>query len=60
MKKVFNFVKQSKEELKKVTWPNKQKTFNYTLAVIAISIAVAAFLGILDMFFSTIMEKFVI
>jgi len=34
--------------MKKVTWPTKKETYNYTLLVIGISLAVAAFLGLLD------------
>jgi len=40
-------------EMKKVTWPSKKETYNYTVLVIAISIGVAIFLGILDYIFST-------
>jgi preprotein translocase subunit SecE len=34
--------------LKKVTWPTRQETQNLTLAVIAMTLAVAAFLGVVD------------
>jgi len=34
--------------MKKVTWPTKKETYNYTLLVIGISIGVALFLGLLD------------
>lgn len=38
--------------MKKVTWPTKKETYNYTLLVIGISIAVALFLGLLDYLFT--------
>jgi preprotein translocase subunit SecE len=38
--------------MKKVTWPTKKETYNYTILVIGISLAVAAFLGALDYIFS--------
>ena len=60
MNKLFSFIKESKEELVKVTWPSKQKTINYTIAVVIISLLVALFLGALDMIFSMIIEKFII
>lgn len=44
--------------MKKVTWPDKQKVIRYTLAVIQLSVAVAIFLGILDLMFSAAIEKF--
>ena len=38
--------------MKKVTWPTKKETYNYTLLVIGISLAIAAFLGVLDYIFN--------
>jgi len=52
MNKLTNYVKESVEEMKKVTWPTKKETSNYTLLVIGISIAVALFLGLLDYIFN--------
>ncbi len=54
--KLINYIKGSTEEMKKVTWPTKKETNNYTLLVIGISLAVAAFLGLLDYIFSFILE----
>jgi len=45
--------------MKKVNWPTKKETIRYTLIVIAISIAVAIYLGGLDFIFTTILNKFV-
>ena len=39
---------ESRQELKKVTWPTKQETKNHTLVVIGISLGVAIFLGVVD------------
>ena len=50
--KLTNYIKGSYEEMKKVTWPTKKETKSYTLLVIGISLAVAAFLGALDFLFS--------
>ena len=52
MLKITNYIKGSVEEMKKVTWPTKKETQNYTYLVIGISLAVAAFLGALDYVFS--------
>jgi len=46
-------------EAKKVDWPSRQQTFRYTLLVIGISVAVAAFLGILDFVFLKILGRFI-
>jgi preprotein translocase subunit SecE len=50
--KLTDYVKGSAEEMKKVTWPTKKETRNYTFLVIGISLAVAAFLGALDYLFT--------
>jgi len=54
--KAINYLKTSKTELKKVVWPNKKETTNYTLLVIGISLAVAVFLGALDYIFTIGLE----
>ncbi|MFA5000317.1 MAG: preprotein translocase subunit SecE [Patescibacteria group bacterium] len=53
MSKLTNYVKESVAEMKKVTWPTKKETYNYTLLVIGISIGTALFLGALDFIFTT-------
>ena len=59
MNKVIAFLKEAREELKKVNWPSRRQTKQYTIVVIAISLAVAFFLGILDLIFSNLLEKFI-
>ena len=59
MKKLINYIKASRAELKKVVWPSKKQTRNHTLMVIGISIAVAVFLGTVDLLFNKILEIFV-
>jgi preprotein translocase subunit SecE len=56
LNKIINYIKSSIEEMKKVTWPTKKETYNYTLLVILISLGVAAFLGALDFIFSTLLQ----
>ncbi|MCG2694345.1 preprotein translocase subunit SecE [Candidatus Parcubacteria bacterium] len=59
MNKVIKYIFESKAELKKVVWPNKKETTNYTILVIAISLGVAAFFGILDYFLSLGLENLI-
>ncbi|MBU4257456.1 preprotein translocase subunit SecE [Patescibacteria group bacterium] len=56
MNKLTGYIKSSIEEMKKVTWPTKKETQNYTFLVIGISLAVAAFLGALDYIFTIGLE----
>lgn len=54
--KLINYIKASVEEMKKVTWPTKKETYNYTMLVIGISVSVAIFLGALDKLFNVGLE----
>lgn len=58
--KIIQFLREAKAELMKVNWPTKKQTANYTLAVIGVSIAVAAFLGSLDYFFNYLLKTFLL
>lgn len=40
-------------EMKKVTWPTKSQTINYSLVVIGLSVGMALFLGLLDYAFES-------
>ena len=53
MNKLTSYILESVGEMKKVTCPTKKETYNYTLLVIAISIGVALFLGLLDYIFNS-------
>ena len=44
----FRYVRESKEEMKKVTWPSKQETTKYSVIVIILSLLIAGFFGGLD------------
>ncbi len=45
---LFNYLKETKAELKEVTFPSMSQTILFTTAVIVISLAVAALLGAVD------------
>lgn len=56
MDKLINYFKGAFAEMRKVTWPTRKETYNYTLLVILISLATALFLGGLDLGFNKILE----
>ncbi|OGZ97874.1 MAG: preprotein translocase subunit SecE [Candidatus Sungbacteria bacterium RIFCSPLOWO2_12_FULL_41_11] len=58
--KVLTFFQEVQVEMKKVTWPTRPQAVNYTIAVIGISIGVAAFLGGLDYVFQFILNTFIL
>ncbi len=46
-------------EMKKVSWPSKKQTTNYSLIVIGMSVGVAIFFGILDYVFNLGLEQLI-
>lgn len=58
--RLITFVKESKIELKKVTWPTREETIRYTVTVISISAALALFLGGADLLFRFALDTFVL
>ena len=45
---VINYLKESYLEFKKVKWPTKDETRRLTVYVIAVSLGIGAYLGLLD------------
>ena len=60
MEKVTRFLKEVRHELAKVTCPTKGQVIQYTVVVVVISLAVAVFLGVLDIVFEWLLNKFLI
>jgi preprotein translocase subunit SecE len=46
---VWEFIKGSQVEIRKVIWPTQQETLNTTLAVLAFAIAMAVFFFLVDL-----------
>jgi len=57
---LVRYLKESKIELKKVTWPSREETIRYTAMVIAVSAAVAIFLGGVDYVLQLGLNSFVL
>jgi len=45
------FIRETRSELKKVTWPTREQTTRLTGVVIGVSVAVGAAIGLVDMVF---------
>ncbi|MEK7189069.1 MAG: preprotein translocase subunit SecE [Patescibacteria group bacterium] len=56
MNAIVQYLKNSRQELRKVTWPTTQQTVNSTALVIAVSVAIAAFLGGADYGLNKLLE----
>jgi len=57
--KLVQYIKDSRNEIKKVTWPTKKEIKQHTILVITISLAVAAFLGLVDYILTQVIEKII-
>ncbi len=51
---IVKYFKETRAELKKVTWPTRQEALNLTFIVVAFTISMAALLGIIDYIFAWI------
>jgi len=58
--KITTFLKEVRLEMKKVNWPSRQETIQYTLIVIGVSVVVAIYLGGLDFLFSFLLNKLIL
>jgi preprotein translocase subunit SecE len=59
MNPIANFLQETKMELKKVAWPTREQTIQYTLVVLGVSAVMVAYLGSLDYIFTFILNTFV-
>ena len=49
---IINYVKETRGELKHVSWPTKKQAVTYTVVVILLSLGIALYLGLFDYIFS--------
>jgi len=57
---IASYIKDTRGELKHVTWPSKKQVIAFTAIVIVLSLLLAFFLGLFDYIFSLIIQKFVL
>ncbi|MGH7245763.1 MAG: preprotein translocase subunit SecE [Candidatus Levyibacteriota bacterium] len=53
------FLRETRDELKKVIWPKRDEVFRLTFVVIAVSVAVGLFIGGLDFVFTKVLQLFI-
>jgi preprotein translocase SecE subunit len=51
------YMSEAWSELRKVAWPTRQTVVNLTLIVIAVSIAVGAYIALLDLFLKSAVDQ---
>lgn len=54
------YLKETKGELKHMSWPTRSQIVTYTLAVIAISVLTSLYLGFFDYIFTLALNKFIL
>jgi preprotein translocase subunit SecE len=57
MERIFNFLRDVKVELTKVTWPTREQLIQYTMIVIGITVFVAVFLGAVDFVLQSVLNR---
>ncbi len=60
LEKVKRFLEEARHEFRHINWPTFAETRRLTLIVIGFSLALAAFLGLLDLFFTYLLNMFII
>jgi preprotein translocase subunit SecE len=56
IQRIFNYIKQVYNELRKVTWPTRSELINSTIVVIIVSAIVAVIIFVLDLIFSNVLQ----
>ena len=59
MSRLSNYISETREEMKHVSWPTRRQTFMLTILVIVISIVVSAYLGLFDFLFSLALKNII-
>lgn len=57
MEKILDYIKESRAELRKVTWPTKQQLWYSTLIVIVVTFIASAYLGLVDLLLTGVFSK---
>jgi preprotein translocase subunit SecE len=54
--RLIRYLKETRAELRKVTWPTRQEATNLTLIVLGVTFAMALMLGAVDFVFTKLFE----
>lgn len=49
IRKIIDFIRESRDELKKVTWPDREEVTGFTIVVIVSVVIVSMFLWVVDL-----------
>ena len=57
--RVAEYLRDTRGELRKVSWPTRKQATNLTMIVLAVTVAMAIFLGALDFVFAALVRLIV-
>lgn len=60
IQKLKLFFQESRQEFKRINWPSFAETRSLTLVVVIFSLAVAVFLGVLDIVFTYLLGEIIV
>lgn len=58
--KLLNYFKDTKSEMRHVSWPTKEETTSFTLMVAGVAIFTALLLGLFDLIFQTGLQELIL
>jgi len=59
MGNVLDYIRESRAELRKVTWPTKQQLWYSTLVVIVVTLIVSVYLGLVDLILTGVFSRII-
>jgi preprotein translocase subunit SecE len=58
--RLFDYIRDTKGEMKHVTWPTRNQVIGYTVIILLISVVLALYLGFFDYLFTQVIDRFFI
>ncbi|MBI5126361.1 MAG: preprotein translocase subunit SecE [Candidatus Taylorbacteria bacterium] len=55
---ITEYIKETRAEMKHVSWPTRKQAIVYSVIVIVISVGIAFFLGFFDLMFTKLLRLF--
>lgn len=59
MSRLTDYIMETREEMKHVSWPTKNQTILFTILVVVISLVVSAYLGLFDYLFQIVLKNII-
>jgi preprotein translocase subunit SecE len=60
MGSIIQYLKDTRSELRHVSWPSRRQALTYTILVIVISVVTSLYLGFFDFLFTMLLDRFIL